>query len=317
MIASANAHMAGSHPTGAFVSRPVTDRVAAERLARLICSDNGLTEPELIRLSMTATFRSGSTVLRVGHFDGDLDGAVQLAELLRAKGISAPRPLGVHQLDESSGLAAVLYEFIEGNALPVDWRAVGVLAQRLHTEVSADMIPRGVPLVQPTSLPWWQFDEMLNDIEERELVEQSDVTMLRDVVQAAGEWRAIFDDAPLVVTHGDLHPGNILMTPDGPVLVDWDLLAHAPTSWDHVPLAAWSGGPWLGAGHEYEQFVEGYGSVSADVERDIWQLATLRNVAATLMRIRAGESSAAAAVEAQRRLEYWKQVEFYSLWRAV
>ncbi|HWL38442.1 MAG TPA: phosphotransferase [Frankiaceae bacterium] len=38
--------------------------------------------------------------------------------------------------------------------------------------------------------------------------------------------------ADLVVTHGEPHPGNVLTTPDGPRLVDWDTVALAPPERD-------------------------------------------------------------------------------------
>jgi spectinomycin phosphotransferase len=39
-------------------------------------------------------------------------------------------------------------------------------------------------------------------------------------------------DAPLVVTHGEPHPGNVLRTADGLALVDWDTVALAPRERD-------------------------------------------------------------------------------------
>ncbi|WP_433291047.1 phosphotransferase [Actinoplanes sp. CA-030573] len=42
----------------------------------------------------------------------------------------------------------------------------------------------------------------------------------------------IIADAPTVVTHGEPHPGNILRTPDGPRLIDWDTVRLAPPERD-------------------------------------------------------------------------------------
>jgi spectinomycin phosphotransferase len=39
-------------------------------------------------------------------------------------------------------------------------------------------------------------------------------------------------DAPLVVTHGEPHPRNVVRTAGGPVLVDWDTVALAPPARD-------------------------------------------------------------------------------------
>lgn len=39
-------------------------------------------------------------------------------------------------------------------------------------------------------------------------------------------------DAPFVVTHGEIKPGNLLSTPAGPALVDWDTVLLAPPERD-------------------------------------------------------------------------------------
>jgi len=50
---------------------------------------------------------------------------------------------------------------------------------------------------------------------------------LDDALDEAGE-----QHDRLVVTHGEPHPGNVIHTPDGPVLVDWDTTALAPPERD-------------------------------------------------------------------------------------
>ena len=37
---------------------------------------------------------------------------------------------------------------------------------------------------------------------------------------------------PLGVVHGDAHPGNVIVTSQGPILIDFDLAGHGPTMWD-------------------------------------------------------------------------------------
>jgi aminoglycoside phosphotransferase (APT) family kinase protein len=39
-----------------------------------------------------------------------------------------------------------------------------------------------------------------------------------------------------VVTHGEPHAGNVLLTRRGPVLVDWDTVLAAPPERDEVPV---------------------------------------------------------------------------------
>jgi spectinomycin phosphotransferase len=49
------------------------------------------------------------------------------------------------------------------------------------------------------------------------------VAALEDALAAhAAMVDALVDPARLVITHGETHPRNVLVTPDGPVLIDWD-----------------------------------------------------------------------------------------------
>ena len=45
------------------------------------------------------------------------------------------------------------------------------------------------------------------------------------------------DPGPVVVTHGEIHPGNVMKTPNGWVIVDWDTLLLAPPERDLWRLA--------------------------------------------------------------------------------
>ena len=107
-----------------------------------------------------------------------------------------------------------------------------------------------------------------------------------------------------VVCHGDVHPGNVLMTLAGPVLLDWDLLCHAHPGWDHAMLLTlaerWGGDPAV-----YPAFAAGYGRSLVD-DRAAATFGRLRNVAATLMRVRAGRTDPSAGDEAERRLRHWR-----------
>ncbi len=47
---------------------------------------------------------------------------------------------------------------------------------------------------------------------------------------------------PLVVTHGEIHPGNVMVTPEGWVIVDWDTALVAPPERDLWRLARGGGG---------------------------------------------------------------------------
>ena len=94
-----------------------------------------------------------------------------------------------------------------------------------------------------------------------------------------------------MLCHGDVHPGNVLQTADGPMLIDWDLLCLGPAAWDHAPLMTWTE-RWGGEPGLYEAFAERlWPSLRGDPVAEA--LAELRLVAATLMRVRAGREQPA------------------------
>ena len=117
-----------------------------------------------------------------------------------------------------------------------------------------------------------------------------------------------------MVCHGDVHPGNIIQSANGPVLLDWDLACHAPAAWDHAMLLTWSA-VWGGDSSAYERFAAGYGQSLAD-DPLAPSLAVMRNVTATLMRVKAGRTDSAADAEAQRRLQFWRGDPAAPSWNA-
>jgi hypothetical protein len=88
----------------------------------------------------------------------------------------------------------------------------------------------------------------------------------------------------------------------------------APPGWDHAMLLTlaerWGGDP-----RAYAEFAVGYGRSLAD-DVTTRRFAELRNVAATLMRVRAGRTDPAARAEAERRLRYWRCDPEAPQWRA-
>ena len=76
----------------------------------------------------------------------------------------------------------------------------------------------------------------LSEAARHELVAHADLvaSLLAEVDRVAA---ATSSDAHLVVTHGEPHPGNLIQTPDGLALVDWDTVALAVPERDLWMLA--------------------------------------------------------------------------------
>jgi Ser/Thr protein kinase RdoA (MazF antagonist) len=258
---------------------------------------------------MNALFAAGEDlILRVGRPTAHAGLAVDLVERLAEAGVPVPRAAW-RDVVEHAGLSVTAWSRLVSNGRPIDWRSVGSAVRRLHG-VGRDVLPAGYPVPSPASFPWWHFDSLFAEVED--LLDPAAARGLRAAIDRDAEWRR-FDPGGAVVCHGDVHPGNVMMTADGPVLIDWDLLCHAPPGWDHAPMMTWTE-RWGGRPGEYEAFAAGYGRSLHD-DPTATAFARLRLVAATLMRVRAGRADPVAAAEAERRLRYWRGDPAAPQWR--
>lgn len=285
--------------TRPFVDRPVGDVTSARVLAERVAGELGLAAPTLLRVGMNALFRSGSVVIRVGRPSVAAEVSLELADHLAEQAIPVATPAD-RRVFADGELAATCWMAVGVVAEPVDWRAVGEIVRRVHA-LASDALPRGYPLPSPTAFPWWDFDRLLAEVDGE--LDEDARHGLHDAVDRNRDWSRI-DPRHVVVCHGDVHPGNVAMTADGPVLFDWDLMCAAPPGWDHAMLLTLAE-RWGGPPDAYPEFAAGYGeSMAADTTTR--RFAELRNVAATLMRVRAGRTDESARVEAERRLRYWR-----------
>ena len=284
-----------------FVDRPITDRPAADAAAIEAARRWRLDEPRLLRVGMNAIYLTADPaddlVLRVGAPSAPPESAVELATYLADQGlrVAQPRRFDAVVVDD---LSVTCWERVAGSGDPIDWSAVGAMVRIVH-ELDPGRLPRSYPLASPTSFAWWDFEALIDEVGD-DIDDGARSGLLAAIERHAG-WRE-FDGG--VVCHGDVHPGNVMMTVDGPVLIDWDLLCFAPAGWDHGPMMTWHE-RWGGAAGDYEAFAAGYGA-SLRGDPDAEAIAELRLVAATLMRVKAARRDPTAGVEADRRLAYWR-----------
>jgi Phosphotransferase enzyme family len=281
----------------AYVDHPIGDLDAATRVARAAADRWRLAPPVLVRRGMNAIFVSGDVVLRAASPSVPADASLRLAEHLRRSGLRVP----VARRDDvvvEGPISVTAWERIEDTGGRIDWSDVGGMVRLVHG-LDADALPDGVPLPHPSALPWWDFDALVARAGSA-LDEQARDGLLATVERHRG-WDQLDE---LVVCHGDVHPGNVLAGPDGPVLLDWDLLCRAPAGWDHAPLLTWHD-RWGGDAAIYDEFATGYGRSFVDDPAAV-AFAELRLVAATLMRVLASIDDPRARPEAERRLRYWR-----------
>jgi Ser/Thr protein kinase RdoA (MazF antagonist) len=280
-------------------------------LARRAADELGLPTPVLVRMGMNASFVAGDVVLRVSHANADVALSVALARLLENHGVRVPRPAAPGAVAVEGDLSVSAWErIVATGGEPVDWRGVGAMVARVH-RIEPSALPPGLPLPNPSALPWWDFDRMLADVDD--LLDLPARDGLVAAIERHRGWRESARTGA-VVCHGDVHPGNVIQAADGPVLLDWDLLCLAAWGWDHAPLVMWAP-RWGGDPHVYDEFAAGYGRDGRDDAFTV-AVAELRLVAATLMRVRAGRADPAAAEEAARRLAHWRGDPDAPPWRA-
>lgn len=291
-----------------FVAAPVADVEAATRLAEQAAAQWGLASPVLMRVGMNALFAAGDdVVVRVGRPTCPAGAAPRLAEVLATAGIRVPHHLDLEPI-EREGMAAwaVRREDAVGE---VDWAEVGELVARVH-RIDPGSIRGHHPVPAASSFPWWRFDRLLAEVDD--LLDPPARQGITASIARHGDWAR--RGAALVLCHGDVHPGNVIATTQGAVLLDWDLLCTAPAAWDHGPLMTWTE-RWGGEPGVYERFAAGYGrSMRGDDVAEA--LAELRLVAATLMRLRAGRHDTVARAEAERRLRWWRGDPDAPAWQA-
>lgn len=300
----------------AYVDRPITDLTAATCAATTAAQTWTLETPELLRAGMNAIFASGPVILRVSTPNAPAEVSLELARFWQRRGVTVAVPVrdDVVRVDD---LSVTAWERIDprsdqetdGESAPIDWRRVGDLVRRVH-ETDPSSLPRSVPMPSPTAFPWWDFDALL-DRAEPALDEEA----RRGIGAAIDRHRGWGEFEEVVVCHGDVHPGNVLMGVDGPVLLDWDLMCLAPPGWDHGPMMTWAE-RWGGDPANYEDFALGYGRSLRDDPASA-AIAELRLVAATLMRVTASIRDAAARPEAERRLRFWRGDPDAPPWTAV
>jgi thiamine kinase len=140
--------------------------------------------------------------------EGWIHAEAQYADAARGAGAPAPRLLGVERID---GRAASVWERVGGTSmwqLVVDRPGESAALGRLLADVQRGLFE----LVPPVTLPR-QRDRLVSKI--RRAAATVDPSL----------GRALAFLPPQVGTprlcHGDLHPSNVLLGPDGPVIVDW------------------------------------------------------------------------------------------------
>ena len=302
----------------------VDDNVVHEGIQHF-ASDQKLSDIQLIRRSMNAVYKvtspSGPTIMRVSRPTETTLPAIEFAAFLRGNGFEVPAPVSQVPFRHDE-IEITLWEYIEPDLKRlVDWPAIGNFVRRLH-DIDPNDIAKFYPLPKAASFPWWNFDQLLDEL--KPTFTDNDHAVLMKRWQALRPYFITAQNIDLgssvvrpVLCHGDIHPGNVIVdrTTGRPILLDWDLLSVAPREWDHAALLTWAT-RWGGQTSTYSDFAQGYG-LDFSTNDLAKALAELRLLSATLMRWRTGLSTPSARVEAENRMKWWRQDLTAPMWQAV
>jgi len=188
--------------------------------------------------------------------------ALEAATDLRAVGCSfVVAPIITRSDDpfvQFSGYSIALYPFIEGRSFSSD----GVFSEADRDQVLAAVLALHlVPIaaIRPPEtdgfvVPWLdQLDRSMHHCNEGRsngphaaVASQLLIDNEAEIKRLIARYRSLVaqylsDPGPVVITHGEIHPGNVMVTAKGYVIVDWDTVLLAPPERDLWRLAQGGG----------------------------------------------------------------------------
>jgi len=136
------------------------------------------------------------------------DAEAAFTTAVRFLGVRVPE---VHEITTIDGRPAIIFERINGRSMWEEMLASPASFDELveeFVEVQRSIHRAGVPVGLPSS-----SSRMCAKIRSVDSLSTADRTEACDMVLALPSGAALL--------HGDLHPGNVLMSADGPVVIDW------------------------------------------------------------------------------------------------
>lgn len=248
-------------------------------------------------------------VVRVHDRDRDAGPAtrqVAIARVLEQAGVPAIRlsgdstqPVMVDAGDAASVPVTVWRRESLTGAVARPWET-GRLARRLHDATADvdDTVPAApvIDAVEAAVAGMPAGDGVDTDADRTLLADQLD--RLRPA------WDHASAGSGLVVVHGDLHAGNVLVTTDGPVLADLELSGRGPAGYDLVPAVVavrrYGAPP-----DSLAAFLDGYGAVLPPAE-ELEPMVELHELWVTAWAVANRRLDAAHGAEALLRLARWR-----------
>jgi aminoglycoside phosphotransferase (APT) family kinase protein len=214
-------------------------RFSRERLAvalNEICGQLGLDAEgaTLLRFINNAVYKlaGDQAVVRIVGSRGlrhRVEKVVRIAEWLAEHDIPAVRLMaGVEQPVRVGDHLATVWEVVPSGGRPPRGRDLGALLRQIH-----QLPPPSFELQV-----WDPLDDVRRRVDDAEALDDEDRDFLLGSCERLAATLAELRFAlPTAVVHGDAHLGNLIPSPDGPVLCDFDSTCLGPPEWDLTPVA--------------------------------------------------------------------------------
>lgn len=201
-----------------------------------VCAAAGLdpTGAQLLRLTNNAVFRLARhpVVVRIvasRALRHRVEKVVRVATWFAEHDVPAVRLFsGVEQPVRVAGHVATLWDTVPIGGAQPGGRDLARLLRRIH-ELPVPTFP----------LPAWHpLDDVRRRVDEAEGLADADRTfLLRRCDEVERRISGLEFVLPSSLIHGDAHLGNLIPSPAGPVLCDFDSSCVGPPEWDLTPLA--------------------------------------------------------------------------------
>jgi len=153
---------------------------------------------------------------------------VQVTRWLISQRFPATQPLDIEQPVTVPDHVATFWRYASTTGREPDTVALGHLIRELHS------LPRASVSLPPANLLGSLRDDLGNSTAVPAGQRQWLLARADDLERQYQDFRAVLGTG---LVHGDAHTGNLLATPSGMVLADWDSVSHGPRELDLVPTS--------------------------------------------------------------------------------
>lgn len=290
--------------------------VTAETVARRALKQRGLCgDVTLMRFGSNGVFHSQSNDLVVRVSNENRDVGFRASKLLAERGLDVLGPVISQAPDQIDGFHVLYWPYKQAISSEIDFRHLGTVVRQVHDSTPWLAPALGLTDASADNLRLAQFsriEKRLKQLDRFSVFSSREIKMLWLAhAELTKAWEALVWPR-LSILHGDVIPGNVVMSVSNQYLLDLDDICIGPVATDHASMLTQVRFFGLRE-HAYHDFTDGYGhDFCDDVSADI--LVQIRALSATTWFLRLAEARVALVSEARRRMSYWATGQLSEPW---